>query len=708
MNATRYYRACDAAGNCGSVKSTTIKIDKTNPTMSNIGNSYNNVWTNQNVTVTVSGGADTGTYQSGFSKYQYSTDNSTWSDTVTSSFTTEMDGTRYYRACDAAGNCGSSKSTTIRIDKTSPGQPSLSNSSSGSWTNQNVTITVSGGADTGTYKSGFSKYQYSTNNSSWSNSLTTEFSSEQNSTYYYRACDAAGNCGSSKSTTIRIDKTNPSGTISVSNTSGGNWTNQNVTVTVRGATDSLSNGVSSGLKQYDWTNGSGWNKFYTQSNITDQTNGYAAAVWSSETDFTLTPRVCDNAGNCLTGTTTTKVRIDKTKPITNVTIDKTTSTAILHFTDNKSISDNNSKLGSSFEYYLSNKSDVDVASLKDSQWIELTGDVQRGTGNDKMYIGRDQHYLYIKIPNDITDTAGNTVRDPYSTAISGYTVIKTTVTGSSTTPITLANINSKARTGVQNTGNYVVEIIDNFVIVTFDSEATLPNGFTMKTINEVLKSAGYRLISVEDSAEFDFESSNLYVTLIGNDAVGSMSTQNDIYQLMVLINAPTTSGGNTGARVLEQGEELGNIAVAFTSDIEFSVDTLITLNGVKVKEVDTNNPGVYEVRYTAIDVMGRVNKVSRTIVVKEGVKEEVEVNVEKIKETPEVIAPVVVNHIQAEVQPEVNANRKVVENIQVEMIIENKEEVKGYKKKEEKNKKNKENKGTFKLFSKWFFKVYDG
>ncbi|MBR3890464.1 MAG: hypothetical protein IKJ30_00145, partial [Bacilli bacterium] len=77
-------------------------------------------------------------------------------------------------------------------------------------------------------------------------------------------------------------------------------------------------------------------------------------------------------------------------------------------------------------------------------------------------------------------------------------------------------------------------------------------------------------------------------------------------------------------------------------------------------------------------------------------------------ETPEVITPVVVNNAPVEVQPEVNTNRKVVENIQVEMRIENKEEVKGYKKKEEKNKKNKENKGTFKLFSKWFFKVYDG
>ncbi|MBR3891337.1 MAG: hypothetical protein IKJ30_04640, partial [Bacilli bacterium] len=76
-------------------------------------------------------------------------------------------------------------------------------------------------------------------------------------------------------------------------------------------------------------------------------------------------------------------------------------------------------------------------------------------------------------------------------------------------------------------------------------------------------------------------------------------------------------------------------------------------------------------------------------------------------ETPEVITPVVVNNAPVEVQPEVNTNRKVVENIQVEMRIENKEEVKGYKKRKEVKEEKKSNL-TFKLFSKWFFKVYDG
>ena len=502
--------------------------------------------------------------------------------------------------------------------------------------------------------------------------------------------DNIGNATPDLTFMFYIDNTAPV-VGSYSNTSGGGLTNKNVTISVTGGSDAHSN-----IHEYK----------YSTNNATYLSLG-ASKTWTAEIDTPVYIRLYDNVGN-YSYMTTTNVRIDRTKPITNISVTASNNTAIVYFTDNKSISSTDANIGNDYEYYISSNSNLDVTKLTASQWIKPAGNVERGSGNDQMHIGRGEQYLYIKLPNDITDTAGNTIRDPYSTAISGYTVIKTTITGGSTTPISPPNINSRARSGVQITGNYVVEIVDDFVIVTFDSEATLSNGFTMKTINEALSGAGYRLISVDDNAEFDFESSNMFVTLIGNDVDGSLSTQNDIYQLMVLINAPITDGGNAGARVVEQGEELGNIAVAFTSDIEFSVDTLITLNGVKVKEVDTNKPGVYEVRSIATDIMGRVNKVNRTIVVKEGVKEEVEVKVEEIKETPEVITPVVVNNAPVEVQPEVNTNRKVVENIQVEMRIENKEEVKGYKKKEEKNKKNKENKGTFKLFSKWFFKVYDG
>jgi UDP-glucose 6-dehydrogenase len=110
-------------------------------------------------------------------------------------------------------------------------------------------------------------------------------------------------------------------------------------------------------------------------------------------------------------------------------------------------------------------------------------------------------------------------------------------------------------------------------------------------------------------------------------------------------------------------------------------------------------------RYIAKDEMGRVNKIYRSIVVNEN---EENIVAEEIKEEIDVKETLEVSVLPVEAKVETNSSRKVVEDVQVEMRIENKEEVKSYKKKERKNKAKKDIKGTFKLFSKWFFKVYDG
>ena len=987
-------------------KSVSVTFDFTTPTTPSVANTSGGNWTNQNVTLTPSGSTDTG---SGVNLYRYGSGTSTTSSNVNGSLTlsAEQDQYYYFRAYDKAGNYSSYASTRVRIDKTNPTMSSVSNTSSGNWTNQNVTLTPGGGADTGTYQSGFSHYQYSSNNSSWSSTLTTAFSAEQNSTYYYRPCDVAGNCGSSMSSNVKIDKTKPSGTISVSSTSGGNWTNQNVTVTVKGATDPLSNGVSSGLKQYDWTSGSGWNKFYTQSNITDQTNGYAAAMWSGETDFTLTPRVCDNAGNCLTGTATTKVRIDKTNPngsltientsssnwtnqdvtltisgatdtahasvnsgisyyqfsydgtnwaakselgdgtghyntstgakdtwsaerdntvyfracdlagnctkysqttkvridktnptftlsntsggswtnqnvtltpsngadtgtyqsgfsiyqystnnsswstvtagksysaeqnstyyfracdvagnciskssavkidktnpsqpgITNssngnwtnkdvtltatggadtgtyksgfshyqystnnsswstlstttytaeqnktyyyracdnagncgsskssnvkidksepvgtITVDKNAKTATIEITDAWSIADSQSKVGSNYKYFLSkelNLTKAQVQAIPDDAWLspETTG--ENGT-TIPMNVSSGKYYLYVKVSNAIKDSATNTVAikgldDQYSyyTTKGNYVIyrqlvdINSTNYGDDSSSFDEDDMNKEMNGSIASLGAQVI-IMDRIVMVTFANEATLPDGFTMVTINNVLSTVGYKLVTVDRSKTYDFEGSHPFEdVLIAKLDENNKTSEVEVMDLIVIITAPQVGNSGASTNVIEQGEEIGNVAVSFISDVEFNVEKEIIHNGVKVNKIDTNNPGVYEVRYTAIDVMGRVNKVKRTLVVKEGIKEEVEVKVEEIKETPEIITPVVVNNAPVEVQPEANANRKVVENVQVEMRIENKDEVKGYKKRKE-VKEEKKSDLTFKLFSKWFFKVYDG
>ena len=124
-----------------------------------------------------------------------------------------------------------------------------------------------------------------------------------------------------------IDKVAPT-KPSITNPSGGNWTNQNVTVKAYGMKDPLSNGVSSGLSVYKWKDVSGWYSygtynFYTHSNINDQTNGYALVSWDSEINFTFQVVVCDNAGNCTNASSTTNIKIDKTAPGGTMSISNT-------------------------------------------------------------------------------------------------------------------------------------------------------------------------------------------------------------------------------------------------------------------------------------------------------------------------------------------------------------------------------------------------
>ena len=156
---------------------------------------------------------------------------------------------------------------------------------------------------------------------------------------------------------------------------------------------------------------------------------------------------------------------------------------------------------------------------------------------------------------------------------------------------------------------------------------------------------------------------------------------------------------------VNQGEEIGNFGLSFESSTgeKVEVETLITLNGVRVKKIDTNIPGVYNVRQVARDKDGRETRVSRELIVNKVEKEEVE---EEIIPQVEVLVPVKVVTPTQEVKVETQ-ERVEVANESVEMHLEKKIKVKGYKKKKEIRKAKKEQ-FSFKLFSKYFFKVYDG
>jgi len=187
------------------------------------------------------------------------------------------------------------------------------------------------------------------------------------------------------------------------------------------------------------------------------------------------------------------------------------------------------------------------------------------------------------------------------------------------------------------------------------------------------------------------------------------SNKYSLVSIVIFYNAPTLiTSENNATTVVNQGEEIANVGMSFNSKdgSEVSVDTLITLDGVKVKNVDTNIPGVYNVTQVAKDKLGRTTRVNKEIVVlaNKEVKEEV---VEE--EIIEVVEEVVVLPVEVKVNNEKVEEVKVVEVEQnrVEVKLENKVKVNGYKKRKE-IRKNKKEQFSFKLFSKYFFKVYDG
>lgn len=242
------FKACDKLGNCSGETSYTAKLDRVKPTKPTINNPTAGEWTKNDVNLTL-GSTDS---LSGIGEYYYTYNASASAYTTSSaesgtkwvklvggtnktSFTTQpwnndINKTVYIQSCDVVGNCSDVNSTIIRIDKTGPSTPSISNSSGGSWTRYNVTLTM-GSSDSGvgmgeyyyTYTSspsGFGSNEYSewvkltegTNKTSFSDT----WSAERDNTAYIMACDKLGNCSSSNSTRIRIDKSSPWCSVSYS------------------------------------------------------------------------------------------------------------------------------------------------------------------------------------------------------------------------------------------------------------------------------------------------------------------------------------------------------------------------------------------------------------------------------------------------------------------------------------------------------------
>ena len=184
------------------------------------GDSYTkNTWTSDNVYIILSYSR---TDVSGIAKYQYSYDNYRWTDMSSDRMYISSGGTTniYFRAVDGAGNTGTATSKyTIKIDNDIPVAPTVSLTyykkysnltyKEKTWVNGEIKASLSYSR---TDSSGIAKYQYSYNNSSWSDISGTSFTNtkEGKITVYFRAVDNAGNVGKATSAyNLYYDKTAP-------------------------------------------------------------------------------------------------------------------------------------------------------------------------------------------------------------------------------------------------------------------------------------------------------------------------------------------------------------------------------------------------------------------------------------------------------------------------------------------------------------------
>ncbi len=292
-NGLYYVWIKDGANHIVSKSFNVTKVDTEGPTTPVITNNYNDIWTNNDVTVTLTSDDD----KSGIDHFEWYEGNAwttraltTNGNTGTITYTVTRNETIRFRAVDKLGNISEEATTIVKVDKEPPTLTSITNSSNGNWSTSDIKITLNGTDN----QSGVLKYQikYSSNSNTWtdlsSNSNTDTWSAQRNETVYYRVVDNVGNASSEKSTVIKLDKTNPTAKISAS------VSNNTITISASGSSD-----TNSGIKKYEYSKD---NKTYYSSTTT--TYNFTGL---NDGAYTLYLRVTDNAGRSTTVSTSAVV-----------------------------------------------------------------------------------------------------------------------------------------------------------------------------------------------------------------------------------------------------------------------------------------------------------------------------------------------------------------------------------------------------------------
>ena len=188
----------------------------------------------------------------------------------------------------------------ITFDNTPPIIVNIDNASGEKWSNKDFSLILSAKEE----GSGMANWQYTYNenanstgsnhNNDWvvysesdKNSFTTSpFSAERNQLVYVRACDKVGNCSDKGSTYIRIDKTKPTGSISLSENS------KTITVTA-----SVSDALSGLNGTYEWKVDTNSTCDSTVSGFTSSSSSTYEVTVSDTGTYYACLKASDKAGN---------------------------------------------------------------------------------------------------------------------------------------------------------------------------------------------------------------------------------------------------------------------------------------------------------------------------------------------------------------------------------------------------------------------------
>ena len=353
------------------------------------------VWTDSDVTFTISGSSA----PSGIAKYQYSANSgASWSDLMISGGSASLtvsdssataDGTSYiFRAVSNSGTEGTASApVTVKIDKT---EPTITASGNKDDYLQSDTVTVSASAGI----SGVVKVEVSKDGGEprdITESYASGYTVTENGTYTFTVTNGAGVTDTDSIIYDKLDQTKPVVSLDTHGYTSDEWTNGDVTLSVSDASAAL------GETKFEYKVGDGEWQAYT-----------GAVTVSNETDGTVYSFRAISASGVESETVSVTVKIDKTAPDGDITIEENSVKKFIHdvtfglfFKENVKVAITGTDSGSgvqTVEYYRSAEvlTEEQVAALTD--WTAYTSAISE-TAQDA-----EQFIYYVRI----TDQAGNT------------------------------------------------------------------------------------------------------------------------------------------------------------------------------------------------------------------------------------------------------------------------------------------------------------